>query len=240
MSADSKLLSAEDSLKEKHLGFVKQMPYVDLKKFSTGKNFKQNVIDELAELLPDHPTSVLTETAQCISNAVYREAKSLLNRKQREPKPDNTSTKNPLQTDTVLQDLDTTMQPDVDVDTDCITLNESETTETGDCEVGDENCSDPSVDQTVECLNDSITILKQKVDSGNKPPKSTCENNDETKSNKKDSKCCDTCKVKPSYKKKYDMIQCSECMIWYHETCVGISKNEPVGLLFCPACRCIP
>ena len=242
MPADSKLLSTEDSLKEKHLDIVKQMSYVDLKKFTTGKQFKQSLIDELTELLPGHTTSRLTETAQCISNAVYREAKSLLNSKQREPQSDNTSTctGKPLLSETVLQDLDTTMQPDVDVENECIQLNESETTETDDCEVDDENRSDSSADQTVECLDDSITKLKQKVDSENKPPQSTCVSNDETKSNKKDSKCCDTCKVKPTYKKKYDMIQCSACMIWYHETCAGISKNDPVGLWFCPACRCIP
>ena len=240
MPVDLQLLSAEDSLKEKHLGIVKQMSYVDLKKFSTGKQFKQSLIDELTELLPEHPTSDLTQTAQCISNAVYREAKSLLNKKPREAQTVNTSTDNPLLSETVLQDFDTTMQPDVDVENECVQLNESETIETGDCEVDDENHSDPCADPTVECLDDSITKLKQKVESGNKPPQSICESKDETKSNKKDNKCCDTCKVKPTYKKKYDMIQCSACMIWYHETCVGISKNEPVGLWFCPACRCIP
>ena len=66
MPADSKLLSTEDSLKEKHLDIVKQMSYVDLKKFTTGKQFKQSLIDELTELLPGHTTSRLTETAQCI------------------------------------------------------------------------------------------------------------------------------------------------------------------------------
>ena len=161
-------------------------------------------------------------------------------KKPREPQTDNTSTGNTLLSETVLQDFDTTMQPDVDVENECVQLNESETIETGDCEVDDENRSDPCADQTVECLDDSITKLKQKVESGNKPPQSSCESKDETKSNKKDSKCCHTCKVKPTYKKKYDMIQCSACMIWYHEICVGISKNEPVGLWFCPACRCIP
>ena len=243
MSTDEELLStAEDSLKGKHLSIVKQMSYVDLKRFSTGKQFKQSLIDELTELLSDHSMSHLTETAQCISNAVYREVTSLINRKQRETQTDNTrtSTGNPLLSETILQDLNTTLQPDVDVENECIQLNESETSETDDCEVNDENRSDPRADQIVECLDDSITKLKQKVDSGNKTPNSTCDSKDETKSNKKDNKCCDTCKVKPTSKKKYDMIQCSACMVWHHETCVGISKNEPVGLWFCPACRCIP
>ena len=29
-------------------------------------------------------------------------------------------------------------------------------------------------------------------------------------------------------------------MNWYHEVCVGISKNDPIGLWFCLACRTIP
>ena len=36
------------------------------------------------------------------------------------------------------------------------------------------------------------------------------------------------------------MIQFSACMNWYHEMCVGISKNDPIGLWFCLACRTIP
>ena len=34
MSADGKLFDIEDSLKQKHLGLVKQMSYYELKRFS--------------------------------------------------------------------------------------------------------------------------------------------------------------------------------------------------------------
>ena len=43
-------------------------------------------------------------------------------------------------------------------------------------------------------------------------------------------KCSDECKINPKSNKNFDVIQCSMCMIWYHEKCVGISKNEPIGL----------
>ena len=36
------------------------------------------------------------------------------------------------------------------------------------------------------------------------------------------------------------MIQCSVCMNWFHKMCVAISKNDPIGLWFCLACRTIP
>ena len=240
MSVDSKLYSAEDSVKAKHLNIVKRMSYVDLKKFSTGKEFKQSLVDELSALLPDHTSSRLNETAQCISNAVYREVKSLMIRKQREPQTDNPNTDTHSLSETILHDLDNTLQPDVDPENDCIQLNESDATEAGQYNGDDENRSDSSASPITESLDDSITKLKQTVQSENKSPQKTHENKDETKSNKRASKCCDTCKVKPSSKKKYDMIQCSACMLWYHETCVGISKDDPVGIWFCPACRCIP
>ena len=79
------------------------------------------------------------------------------------------------------------------------------------------------------------------MESETRPPsESIFEGKDEIKLSKKANQCCDTCKVKPTHKKKYDMIQCSACMKWYHETCVGISKTDPVGLWFCPTCRSIP
>ena len=36
------------------------------------------------------------------------------------------------------------------------------------------------------------------------------------------------------------MIRCSLCAHWFHEACVGIQKNEPVGIRMCETCRCIP
>ena len=56
----------------------------------------------------------------------------------------------------------------------------------------------------------------------------------------KPKQCWDTCKVKTSSKKKYDMIQCTFCLHWYHETCVGIKKDDPIGIWVCLACRKVP
>ena len=76
MSADGKLFDIENSLKQKHLDLVKQKSYYELKRLSVGKQFKQNLLSEMTALLPDHSVSRLTETVQCITNAVSREAKS--------------------------------------------------------------------------------------------------------------------------------------------------------------------
>ena len=83
--------------------------------------------------------------------------------------------------------------------------------------------------------------LKQVINSENKSSPTTGQDTDELKSLKKNNnKCCNSCKVKSGQKKKYDMFQCSACMNWYHEMCVGISKNDSIGLWFCLACKTIP
>ena len=60
------------------------------------------------------------------------------------------------------------------------------------------------------------------------------------KENESKNKCSDGCKMNAISKRKLDMIRCSVCMTWYHEECVGIAKNEPVGLWLCIGCRQIP
>ena len=150
MPADTqKLLSAEDSVKQKHLDIVKQMSVDELKKFNTGKQFKQNLLDELTALLPGYATARLTETAQCISNAVYREAKSLLNKKQRNPQTNKTIIDEHLLSDTIIQDLDTTMQPGVDSGNACYQPSESEATETDDCDDDNHSANQTSLRMTV-------------------------------------------------------------------------------------------
>ena len=36
------------------------------------------------------------------------------------------------------------------------------------------------------------------------------------------------------------MIQFSVCICWLHEMCVGIAKDEHIGLWLCPTCRKVP
>ena len=36
------------------------------------------------------------------------------------------------------------------------------------------------------------------------------------------------------------MIRCALCIIWFHEKCVGIGKDEPIGLWLCETYRSIP
>ncbi|MEW8547186.1 MAG: GDSL-type esterase/lipase family protein, partial [Candidatus Thiodiazotropha sp.] len=87
--------------------------------------------------------------------------------------------------------------------------------------------SSTSSTETIQTLNDSVTHVKTVA-------------SDPSIDNGKHSKCCDTCKIKPRSKKQHDMIRCSLCMVWYHEQCVGIQKDEPVGLWLCTSCRAVP
>ena len=213
------------------------MSYHELKRFSVGKQFKQNLLSEMTTLLPDHSVSRLTETVQCISNAVSRKAKSHLSKTSKEP--DNLNTAKPLLSETVVLDLDNTMQPDTEITQ--TQISGSHVSDENDSDAEDDSQQNLSICKTTECLDDSITKLKQVINSENKPSPSTGQDTDELKSLKKNNnKCCNSCKVKSGQKKKYDMIQCSACMNWYHEMCVGISKNDPIGLWFCLACRTIP
>ena len=52
--------------------------------------------------------------------------------------------------------------------------------------------------------------------------------------------CDESCQIKPDSKKLYDMTRCAHCTIWFHDTCVGIEKDEPIGLWMCKSCRDIP
>ena len=124
------------------------------------------------------------------------------------------------------------MQPDME--TTQTQISASHVSDENDSDAEDESQQNISICKTTECLDDSIAKLKQVINS-------TDQDTDELKSLKKNNnKCCNSCKVKSGQKKKYDMIQCSACMNWYHEMCVGISKNDPIGLWFCLACRTIP
>ena len=131
------------------------------------------------------------------------------------------------------------MQPDTE--TTQTQISASHASDENDSDAEDDSQQNISICKTAECLDDSITKLKQVINSENKPSSSTGQDTDELKSLKKNNnKCCNSCKVKSGQKKKYDMIQCSACMNWYHEMCVWISKNDPIGLWFCLACRTIP
>ena len=96
----------------------------------------------------------------------------------------------------------------------------------------DSDLSTSTVESTIQ-LDDSQTNLKQVVNTD----KVT---SDTTEKSTKDSTCCTSCKIKVKSKKKYAMIRCSLCMTWYHEQCVGIDKDEPVGLWLCLTCRNVP
>ena len=83
-------------------------------------------------------------------------------------------------------------------------------------------------------MDDSITLLKQTT---------TVVTEKSTDKNKKDnpsSKCCETCTLKPKPRKTYPMTRCSLCMVWYHDQCVGLDKDVPVGVWLCVMCRQVP
>ena len=106
MTTDPRLLSTEDSLKEKHIFIINEMSHAELKKFKKHE-YKKTILTEMGDLLPDFQKKQFDQTAQCVVNFLHSEVQSLL-RKPQTPGP----TSNVL-SETVLHDLDSTMQPDV-------------------------------------------------------------------------------------------------------------------------------
>ena len=93
--------------------------------------------------------------------------------------------------------------------------------------------SNSFTDESTHALNDSINMLKQLV---------TLENIyiiSQTNANVSQ-KCCNTCSVKSKPRKSHPMTRCSLCMVWFHDQCVGLDKDEPVGVWLCLSCRQIP
>ena len=179
----------------------------------------------MIQLLPDFDKSQLKETTLYVSNALNNAVKELLPKRSREASSRALKPSDAL-SESVLQELDTTMQP----------VDEGNGTSDDDLNVN----SDTDVSNNTGCkdgsnnvMDDSITFVKQTLLSENIP---TNINKDPAVN----SKCCDACNIKPKSKKSFSMIRCSFCMSWYHELCVGVKKDEPVGIWLCLSCRQVP
>ena len=223
MSSDSKLYEAEDSLKKKYHGIIKELSHVELKQFNQ-LNYKLKVLEDISTLLPNFNKSRLDDTAQCVSNFLQSEVKELLRKKSRESRKHTAA----LLSDTIVNELNNTMElPVSEANAD------QNNTETG------------SIDEEIDgdlttVLDDSITQLKQTASAKGTDKTPNAEPYKSTREESSDTKCSDTCQVRPTTKRKYDMIRCSVCAHWFHEACVGIAKGEPVGIWLCNACKSIP
>ena len=245
--ADPELNKAEDAMKAKYLPLIRKLSHVELKKINKS-DYKKKVIRDMAKMLPNYQPTSFDGHAQCVSNALQHEVEILLKNKTRNHAVSEV-TESPELSDTILEDLNSSMHLDTSETATQIPV----TGDNGTCDAAvsddDGDDDDDSVhDQhhgDTSCLDDSITLLKQTVNSeisndihGVQPH--TTSTRVYAKENESKNKCSDGCKMNAKSKRKLDMIRCSVCMTWYHEECVGIAKNEPVGLWLCIGCRQIP
>ena len=227
MATDPELLKADAILKEKYLDIVGNLSVKELKKFKKNE-YQKLVLIEFMELLPHYDKAQLNETALYVSNALNNAVIKLLPKKLRESSG-NKRKSSALISESVLDDLDTTMLPPSQEHTDG-RRNENENEQSDN---DDENI-DTRNDGQSRALDDSITLLKQ-------PATTTKDNStDRDSKDKPSSKCCDTCTIKPKPRKSYPMTRCSLCMSWYHDQCVGLEKDEPIGVWLCVSCRQVP
>ena len=237
MCSYPELIKCEDELKEKYFGILRTMSHLELKKFSMGK-YQEKLLKELKQKFPTNNNETqLSETAQCIANALDREAASQTKSRARE----SASVKkvSALLSDTVIADLDTTLQVDItqgngitaSPNHKCDDFNEGN-------DSGEETESESETDmQQDHDPNTSITQLKQVSKSKNKST-GRLKTTKSSQSYTNQYMCIQTCKIKQNSKKKqYDMTRCTLCMLWCHDKCVGFLKEELIGVWFCPSCR---
>ena len=224
MASNPELRKVEESVKQKYLEIVKNLSLLEMKKFNK-HDYQKLVQNDMIQLLPEFDKSQLKETALYVSNALNNSVKELLPKRSREASSRALKPSDAL-SESVLQELDTTMQPvDEGNGTSDDNLNVNSDTDVS----NNTGCKDGSNN----VLDDSITFVKQTLLSENIPTN----NNKDPAVN---SKCCDACNIKPKSKKSFSMIRCSFCMSWYHELCVGVKKDEPVGIWLCLSCRQVP
>ena len=185
MATDPELMRAEESVTQDCLECVENLSHIELKKFNKNE-YAELVFQDLHQLLPDFETSQLQQTAHYVSNALNNEAKHQLMKKSRNvtTAKDNNSA---LLSSTVLEDLDKT------------TLLDTESANSID-KVETHADSNSTVCEPTDPLNDSITQLKQTVQT----EKATPYNSESNKmKGQKGTKCGESCKLNQKTKKKY-------------------------------------
>ena len=234
MENSQDLYEEEEIVKQGLLEQVRNLSHVELKKFNKAE-YKKKTHKELCKSLPKYEKGKLSETAQCIANALQSEVEEQLRKRSRECTPSRAN----FLSETITNELQTTLHLDNTNDGNQIPNEElifSEASE--DEDTVEDDTHDPNDD--IRDINDSITLMKQIASNNseiNKNAKTKKVNNENTKEIKL---CCDSCQINPNARKQYDMIRCALCIIWFHEKCVGIGKDEPVDLWVCETCRSIP
>ena len=221
--SNPELLKAEESIKEKYIELIKTLSFLELKRFNKAE-YASLVLSDMVKLLPEFDKSQLKETAHYVSNALNNEAQHQLKLKSRASVTvrDNHSKLLSRRSGVI------TIRTDCGEDINHTISDYNESIESGD----DSDLSTSTVESTIQ-LDDSRTNIKQIVNTENAA-------SDTTEKSTKDTKCCNSCKINAKSKKRYAMIRCSLCMTWYHEQCVGIDKDEPIGLWLCLSCRNVP
>ena len=214
----------------------------------------------MSKMLPSYETAILDDYAQCVSNALQNEVRSLFYNRVRTHSASEVTEPHEL-SETILEDLNSTMHAENTVNSQVplsqVVVVGDDVDGNGD-EGDDDDDGEDDYGEAIDCenetqrndttnqLDESITHLKQTINSessnkahGVQPAKN--ETGRDGQSNGKSHKCCDSCTIKPKSKKKHSMIQCNACVSWFHEQCVGLDKSsEPTGIWLCPTCREFP
>ena len=167
-------------MKQTLLEQVSSLSHVELKKFNK-TDYKKKALKELGKLLQSYEKSKLPETAQCISNALQSAAEEQLRKRSRECTPRRSS----LLSDTVIEELNTTLQTDG--------ADNSRNASTA-SEFSDDNQNNVT-EVEIDNPDDSITQLKEVASHDKDPPE--CPSNENTKNL---TICTESCNIMPNSK----------------------------------------
>ena len=105
MASDLEMYKVEETVKQEFLEIVKNLSHVELRRFNKNE-YKKKALNELSKLLAKYEKSKLTETAQCIANALQSDVPEQLRKRTREYTPSKTES---MLSNTILKDLDMTL-----------------------------------------------------------------------------------------------------------------------------------
>ena len=204
------LLRVEETVKENYLNLVRNLSYLEQKKFNKVR-YADIVCEDMSKLLPNFSKSRLKETAHYVSNSLKAEAERHIHKTSRRSSSSKENKSEWLSSSVSKNwslQCGKRTQPTIKVKALMMKMLVAPTMMV-------RLQKDPAYN------DDTLTQLKQTatVEIDN----STHEHVKQTTAR---SKCCDSCTI--YHKAKADMIRCSFCI------------NEPVGIWICEACREVP
>ena len=247
----------DERLRSKYMDILQSLSVADLKRFQLDKHrYKQMVISDFQDILPNVEPDTIDGRAQCISNMLNNEAPKIRGRKIKQSgtlkeKPHkeavtdvaNSDLKETKSVDTIaakqrdqtlteslLKELDDTLADPYDSLNSTVTLSQMDATYGEDAD-NDDSITKVKTVQKAQQKDKTETKTTKPKQKGQRQRKGKKKSDDQN-----DIRCIDKCKSDSSS----DSIRCNLCMDWFHAACMEIIDIDNVGAWVCTECRKLP